>query len=144
MPAPALQATTVVKPLGLRLQSVGVKGPDDFESAFKTAKSGGAEALIVISNPLSNTHGARIVDLAAKNRLPGIYPSTDFVEDRGLMSYGADILDNWRRAATYVDKILKGANPSDLLIVKILSHLGLPTRGPPRAPARRVDLFQTI
>jgi ABC-type uncharacterized transport system substrate-binding protein len=99
---------------------------------------------MVISNPLSNTYRARIVDLAAKNRLPGIYPSTDFVEDGGLMSYGADILDNWRRAATYVDKILKGANPSDLLIVKILSHLGLPTRGPPRAPARRVDLFQTI
>src|SRR5262245_16637818 len=113
MPAPALQATTVAKPLGLWLQSVGVKGPDDFKSAFKTAKSGGAEALIVISNPLSNTHRARIVDLAAKNRLPAIYPSTDFVEDGGLMSYGADILDNWRRAATYVDKILKGTNPGD-------------------------------
>jgi putative tryptophan/tyrosine transport system substrate-binding protein len=108
------EAEVVAKPLGLRLQSVGVKGPDDFESAFKAAKGGGAEALIVISNPLSNTHRARIVDLAAKNRLPAIYPSTDFVEDGGLMSYGADILDNWRRAATYVDKILKGANPGDL------------------------------
>jgi putative tryptophan/tyrosine transport system substrate-binding protein len=108
------EAEAVAKTLGLRLQSVGVKGPDDFESAFKAAKSGGAEALIVISNPLSNTHRARIVDLAAKNRLPAIYPSTDFVEEGGLMSYGADILDNWRRAAIYVDKILKGANPSDL------------------------------
>ena len=111
---PLKEAEAVAKTLGLRLQSVGVKGPDDFESAFKAAKSGGAEALIVISNPLSNTYRARIVDLAAKNRLPGIYPSTDFVEDGGLMSYGADILDNWRRAATYVDKILKGANPGDL------------------------------
>jgi ABC-type uncharacterized transport system substrate-binding protein len=91
-----------------------VRGSDDFESAFKAAKNGGAEALLVISNPLSNTYRARIVELAAKNRLPGIYPSTDFVEDGGLMSYGADILDNWRRAATYVDKILKGANPADL------------------------------
>ena len=108
------EAEPVAKTLGLRLQSLEVRGPDDFESAFKAAKSGGAEALIVISNPLSNTYRARIVDLAAKNRLPGIYPSTDFVEDGGLMSYGADILDNWRRAATYVDKILKGANPSDL------------------------------
>jgi putative tryptophan/tyrosine transport system substrate-binding protein len=107
-------AEPVAKTLGLRLQSVGVKGPDDFESAFKAAKSGGADALIVISNPLSNTYRARIVDLAAKNRLPGIYPSTDFVEDGGLMSYGADILDNWRRAATYLDKILKGAKPADL------------------------------
>jgi putative tryptophan/tyrosine transport system substrate-binding protein len=111
---PLKEAEAVAKTLGLRLQSVGVKGPDDFESAFKAAKSGGAEALIVISNPLSNTYRARIVDLAAKNRLPGIYPSTDFVEDGGLMSYGADILDNWRRAATYVDKILKGAKPADL------------------------------
>jgi len=111
---PLKEAEAVAKTLGLRLQSVGVKGPDDFESAFKSAKSGGAEALIVISNPLSNTHRARIVDLATKNRLPGIYPSIDFVEAGGLMSYGPDILDNWRRAATYVDKILKGANPGDL------------------------------
>ena len=77
---PLKEAEAVAKTLGLRLQSVGVKGPDDFESAFKAAKSGGAEALL-ISNPLSNTYRARIVDLAAKNRLPGIYPSTDFVED---------------------------------------------------------------
>jgi putative tryptophan/tyrosine transport system substrate-binding protein len=111
---PLKEAEAAAKALGLRLQSVGVKGPDDFESAFKAAKSGGADALIVISNPLSNTYRVRIVDLAAKNRLPGIYPSTDFVEDGGLMSYGADILDNWRRAATYVDKILKGTNPGDL------------------------------
>jgi putative tryptophan/tyrosine transport system substrate-binding protein len=108
------EAEPVAKTLGLRLQSLEVRGSNDFESAFKAAKSGGAEALIVIANPLSNTYRARIVDLAAKNRLPVIYPSTDFVEDGGLMSYGADILDNWRRAATYVDKILKGATPADL------------------------------
>jgi putative ABC transport system substrate-binding protein len=104
----------VAKTLGLRLRSVGVRGPDDFEGAFKAAKSGGADALIVIANPLSNTYRARIVDLAAKDRLPAIYPATDFVEAGGLMSYGADILDNWRRAAYYVDKILKGAKPADL------------------------------
>jgi putative tryptophan/tyrosine transport system substrate-binding protein len=108
------EAEAVAKTLGLRLQSVGVRGPDDFESAFKAAKSGGAEALIVIANPLANTYRARIVDLAAKNRLPGIYPSTTFVEDGGLMSYAPDIVDNWRRAAIYVDKILKGAKPADL------------------------------
>jgi putative ABC transport system substrate-binding protein len=108
------EAEAVAKPLGLRLQSLEVRGPDDFESAFKAAKSGGAEALIVISNPLSNTYRARIVDLAAKNRLPAIYPSTDFVENGGLMSYAPDSVDNWRRAAIYVDKILKGAKPADL------------------------------
>ena len=111
---PVKEAEGVAKTLGLRLQSLEVRGPDDFESAFKAAKSGGAEALLVISNPLSNTHRARIVDLAAKNRLPGIYPSPDFVEAGGLMSYAPDFLYNWRRAATYVDKILKGANPGDL------------------------------
>jgi ABC-type uncharacterized transport system substrate-binding protein len=111
---PLREAEAVAKTLGLRLQSVGVRGPDDFESAFKAAKSGGAEALIVISNPLSNTYRARIVDLAAKNRLPAIYPSTDFVENGGLMSYAPDFLYNWRRAAIYVDKILKGAKPADL------------------------------
>ena len=108
------ESEALAKTLGLRLQSVGVKGPDDFESAFKAAKSGGADALIVIQNPLFTTHRERIVDLAAKNRLPGIYPSTDYVEAGGLMSYAPDILDNWRRAATYVDKILKGTNPGDL------------------------------
>jgi putative ABC transport system substrate-binding protein len=111
---PLKEAEAVAKPLGLRLQSLGVRGPDDFESAFKAAKSGGAEALILTSNPLANTHRARIVDLAAKNRLPGIYPSTDFVKAGGLMSYAPDFLYNWRRAATYVDKILKGTKPADL------------------------------
>jgi putative tryptophan/tyrosine transport system substrate-binding protein len=111
---PLKEAEAVAKTLGLRLQSVEVRGPDDFESAFKAAKSGGAEALIVISNPLSNTYRARIVDLAAKNQLPAIYPSTDFVENGGLMSYAPDFLYNWRRAAIYVDKILKGAKPADL------------------------------
>ena len=69
---PLKEVEAAAKTLGLLLQSVGVSGPDDFESAFKVAKGGGAEALIVISNPLSNTYRARIVDLAAKNRLPGI------------------------------------------------------------------------
>src|SRR4029434_3848468 len=104
---PLKEAEAVAKTLRLPLQSLEARGPDDFESAFKAAKSGGAEALIVISNPLSNTYRARIVDLAAKNRLPAIYPSTDFVENGGLMSYAPDFLYNWRRAAIYVDKILK-------------------------------------
>jgi len=107
-------AEPVAKTLALQLQSLAVRGPDDFKNTFKAAKSGGAEALIVISNPLSNTHRARIIDLAAKNRLPAIYPSTGFVEAGGLMSYAPDFLYNWRRAASYVDKILKGTNPGDL------------------------------
>ena len=139
------------KTLGLRLQSLEVRGPDDFESAFKAAKSGGAEALIVFANPLANTHRARIVDLAAKNRLPGIYPSTDFVEDGGLMSYGADALDNWRRAATYVDKILKGAKPADLpveqptkfeLVINLKTAKEIGVTIPPEVLARATRLIK--
>ncbi len=96
----------MAKALGLRLQSVGVIQVNDFQSAFEAAKSGGAQAVITIPSPFLTTHQARIVDLAAKNRLPGIYPNRGFVEVGGLMS--------WRRAAAYVDKILKGAKPAEL------------------------------
>lgn len=108
------EAEAVAKELGLRLQSIAVKPGDEFESVFKAAKSGGVQALTTSPSQIFNTHQARIVDFATKNRLPAIYPSTGFVEVGGLMSYGPDILDNWRRAATYVDKILKGAKPADL------------------------------
>ena len=102
------------KHLGLRLHPFVVKSADDLESGFKSAKSAGVDALIVTSNPLSITHRVRIVELAIQHRLPGIYPWPDFVEVGGLMSYGPDILDNFRRAATYVDKILKGTKAGDL------------------------------
>ena len=108
------EAEAVAKKVGLRLQSIGVKGADDFENAFRAAKSGGAQALTTTPNPLLATHRARIVDLAAKNRLPAMYVAPEWVEAGGLMSYGPDILDNWRRAAIYVDKILKGRKPADL------------------------------
>jgi putative ABC transport system substrate-binding protein len=108
------EAEAGAKRLALRLQSVGVKGVDDFESAFEVVRNGGAKALITSPSPLFNTYLARIVEFAIKNRLPAIYPSAAFIEAGGLMSYGPDILDNWRRAATYVDKILKGTKPADL------------------------------
>jgi putative ABC transport system substrate-binding protein len=108
------EAEASAKGLGLRLQPIGVKGVDDFERAFDAAKSGGAQALSTSPGPLFNTYLERVVEFAIKNRLPAIYPSATFVEAGGLMSYGPDILDNWRRAATYVDKILKGAKPADL------------------------------
>jgi ABC-type uncharacterized transport system substrate-binding protein len=108
------EAEAAAKTLGLRLQSVGVKGADDFESAFEAAKSAGAQGLTTTSDPFFVTHRERIINLAAKNRQPAIYPFTDFVEAGGLMSYAPDIHDNWRRAATYVDKILKGTKPADL------------------------------
>jgi putative ABC transport system substrate-binding protein len=108
------EAEAVAKKLGLRLQSIGVKSADDFESAFAAAMSGGAQALATTPAPLLATHRERIVGIAAKNRLPAMYVSPEWVEGGGLMSYGPDILDNWRRTANYVDKILKGAKPADL------------------------------
>ena len=108
------EADAVAKLLGLALQSISVKGVDDFDRAFEAAKNAGAHALTTTPNPLFSSHTGRIADLAMKNRLPGMYTASDYVEAGGLMSYGPDVLDNWRRAAIYVDKILKGRKPSDL------------------------------
>ena len=104
----------VAKALGLKLQSLPVRGLDDFESAFARLKKEGAEALITTSGPLLSTQQREVLAFAAKNRLPAIYPASEFVEAGGLMSYAPNYTDLWRRAATYVDNILKGAKPSDL------------------------------
>jgi putative tryptophan/tyrosine transport system substrate-binding protein len=100
--------------LGLQLYSMEVSGADKFESAFKEAIKAGSAALFVISNPLFSTHQKKIADLAAKNRLPAIYPRGDFIESGGLMSYGPDQVEPYRRAAWMVDKILKGTKPADI------------------------------
>ena len=108
------EVEAVAEAFRLRLQFLGVKGADDFESVFKAAKKGSAQALFTTSSPLFTTYRAQIVEFAAKNRLPAMYVQSDFVEVGGLMSYGPNLLDSWRRAATYVDKLLKGRTPADL------------------------------
>jgi len=105
---------TVAKGLGFRLQSILVKGADDLESAFNATKSAGVQALTFPPSTFLSTNRTRFIELTAKIRLPAIYPGTVYVEAGGLMGYGPDIRDNWRRAATYVDKILKGAKAGDL------------------------------
>ena len=90
------------KTLGLKLQSLPVRGLDDFESAFARLKKEGAEALITTSGPLLSTQQREVLAFAAKNRLPAIYPASEFVEAGGLMSYAPNYTDLWRRAATYV------------------------------------------
>ena len=102
------------KALGLKLLSLEVRSLDDFEGAFARAKKERAQALITTTGSLINTQQRRVLDFAAKNRLPAIYHYSEFVEAGGLMSYGPDNTDVWRRAATYVDKILKGAKPADI------------------------------
>jgi len=91
-----------------------VKGPDDFEGAFQAATKKRAKALMVLSGGFFAFHQKRIIDLAAKSRLPAMYTNNQYVEAGGLMSYAADRLEQFRRAAEYVDKILKGAKPADL------------------------------
>ncbi len=100
--------------LGLRLRVVQVREPKDFDDAFATMKNERVPALLVIPDPLVNDNRGRIVAFAATNRLPAIYPYSTFVDVGGLMSYGVDLSDLNRRAATYVDKILKGAKPAEL------------------------------
>ena len=100
--------------LGVQLQSLVVRGPDDFEGALAAAATGRAAALTAVEDPLMNTKRIQIVDFAAKSRLPAIYGIKEFVDAGGLMSYGVHFADSYRRAAAYVDKILKGAKPADL------------------------------
>jgi putative tryptophan/tyrosine transport system substrate-binding protein len=100
--------------LGLRIQSLEVRGPNDFEAAFQAALKGRAGGLTVEPSPVFTTNRHRILSFAAKNRLPGIYPWREYVEDGGLMSYAPSLSDLYRRAAYYVDKILKGTKPADL------------------------------
>ena len=100
--------------LGLELQVLGVAEPGEFEGAFQAAAAGGAEAIDVLASAIFNAYRARLVELAAKYRLPAMYETSEYVHAGGLMSYGPSLADLFRRAATYVDKILKGAKPADL------------------------------
>jgi putative ABC transport system substrate-binding protein len=98
----------------VKLQYLDVLGPKDIETAFRAASKGRAEAVLVLQSPVLNSQRTQVVNLAVKSRLPAIYAAREFVEDGGLMSYGVSVTDLYRRAATYVDKILKGAKPADL------------------------------
>jgi putative tryptophan/tyrosine transport system substrate-binding protein len=111
---PLTEMEAVAKALGLKLLSLEVRSLDDFEGAFARAKKERAQALITTTGGLINTQQRRVLDSAAKNRLPAIYHYSEFVEAGGLMSYGPDNTDVFRRAADFVDKILKGAKPADL------------------------------
>ncbi len=112
---PVLKELEAAAPaVGVRLQRVEVRVPEDFEGAFKAAVRQRAGALIAPGDPLTANRLKGIADLALKYRLPTTTDSKEFVETGGVLSLGPDIVDLYRRAATYVDKILKGAKPADL------------------------------
>jgi putative ABC transport system substrate-binding protein len=99
---------------GVQVQYLEVRGPKDIETAFRAASKERADAVLVLGSPVLNSQRKQVIELVVKSRLPAIYPNQEFVENGGLMSYGVNFTDLFRRAATYVDKILKGAKPADL------------------------------
>jgi putative ABC transport system substrate-binding protein len=138
--------------LRVELRAVKVHRPDDLETALGEARKGRAEALIVLGSPFFFAHRARLVELAAKHRLPAMYFQREFVVGSGgLMSYGPNLRDLFRRAATYVDKILKGAKPADLpveqptkfeLVVNAKTAKALGLTIPPSVLARADEVIQ--
>jgi len=108
------EVTAAAQTLGIKLQSFEVRGLDEIEAAFAAMAVRRADGLMVFENAINNSFRKRIVDLAARYRLPGMYPFRDFAEGGGFMSFGAAIIDNYRQAAVYIDKIFKGAKPANL------------------------------
>ena len=119
-PANPAQAGTIkdlkvaARSLGVQPQFLEARGPKEFDGAFAAMAKERAAALLMVSDPTFDFHATRLAELVAKSRLPTMYGQRIHPELGGLMSYGIDIRDNFRRAAAYVDKILKGAKPSDL------------------------------
>jgi putative tryptophan/tyrosine transport system substrate-binding protein len=136
-PGPALQfqqAEAASQVLGIELLPLPVHSPADFQAAFQ-ATTGHAEALLVLTGSVINPHATQVVELVARSSLPAIYGERLFVDAGGLMSYGANVADMWRRAATYVHKILQGTRPADLPVERpdrfdfIINHKTAQTLG---------------
>jgi putative ABC transport system substrate-binding protein len=110
------ETASAARALRLQVQAVEVSRADDFDRAFSALTTGRAEALIVVPSPLTFANRSQITSLAQKHRLPTLYGQREYVDAGGLIAYGSNLADAWRRAATFVDKILKGAKPGELPI----------------------------
>jgi len=144
-------AEVAARALGARLQVVGARGPSDIDQAFSEMIKGRANGLAVLSTPMFASQRRRLVELAARNRLPTVYSFRAYVEAGGLMSYGPSTPDMSRRAATYVDKILKGAKPADLpveqptrfqLVINLKTAKALGLTIPPSLLGRADEVIQ--
>ncbi len=145
------EADVAARALGVRLQVVEARGPADIDRAFSDMTRARAGALTVFSTPMFSTERRRLVDLAAKNRLPTMFSFRDYVDAGGLMAYGPSLADLARRAATYVDKILNGARPADLpveqptkfeLVINLKTAKALGLTIPPSLLARADEVIQ--
>jgi putative tryptophan/tyrosine transport system substrate-binding protein len=145
------EAEVSARALGVRLQFVEARGPADFDRAFSDMTRARMGALTVLTSVMFLNERRRLADLAAKTRLPAVYSAREFVDDGGLMAYGPDRADLYRRAATYVDKILKGAKPGDLpveqptkfeLVINLKTAKALGLTIPPSLLARADEVIQ--
>jgi putative ABC transport system substrate-binding protein len=137
--------------ISVQLRSLDVRRPDELDRAFEVAKRGKDDALIVIQDSFTLVNQKTITRLAARHRLPAMYGSSSFAEEGGLMSYGANARELWRRAAVFVDKILKGATPADLPIeqptkfeleINLKTAMALGLTIPPSLLARADEVIQ--
>ena len=145
------EAEVAGRSLGVQLQVLEARGPNDFDRAFAAMVKQRAGALLVLAEPVSLLHRTPLAELAAKNRLPAIYGFREYVEAGGLLAYGPNLSDLWRRAATYVDKILKGARPGDLpveqptkfeLVINLKTAKALGLTIPPSLLGRADEVIQ--
>jgi putative ABC transport system substrate-binding protein len=137
--------------LGIEVRSVEVRGPNDFDGAFEAATRLRADALITVEDPLTVGHRTRIAEFAAERQLPSVHGVREFAAAGGLISYGANLADLFRRAAYYVDKILKGAKPADLpvqqptkfeMVINLKTAKALGLEIPPTVIARADEVIE--
>ena len=110
------ETEAAARSLGLKLRAIEARSPAELEAAFKAVADARPNAFFTLPGGMFQANVARIIDFATKRRLPGVFPNRAFVDAGGLLSYAPSLLANWRRAAVFVDKILKGAKPGDLPI----------------------------
>jgi putative ABC transport system substrate-binding protein len=137
--------------LALHQELLDVSGPQDIETAFQAATNKHADAVLVVASPYLLSNRTRVADAALKGRMPTMYYTSDYVKDGGLMSYGVSATDLFRRAATYVDKIVKGARPGDLpveqpsrfeFVINLRSAKALGLTVPPTLLARADEVIE--
>jgi len=145
------EAEVAARSLKLRLQLLEARAPSDFAKAFLAMTKDRAGGLIVFGSSMFFAERSRIVALAAQSRLPAIYGPREYVDAGGLMTYGPTFRESWRRAATYVDKILKGARPADLpveqptkfeLVINLKTAKALGLTIPPSLLGRADEVIQ--
>ena len=148
---PTLETESAARALHLQLQSVEVTRADDFDGAFSALRTGRAEAVTIATASLTFRNRSQVASLAQRNRLPSIYNLREYADAGGLLAYGPNYANGWRRAATYVDKIFKGTKPADLpveqptrfeLIVNVKAAKALGLEVPPTLLARTDEVIE--